>query len=85
MRISLAGAFVGSFLAVCLSVSVASGDGPDEVDDVAAQRLEFMLETVRSLEAAPDRSPDDRWTLHPQPILRWTNPVAGIRDGIVAM
>jgi hypothetical protein len=85
MKISLLLALAGSSLAGCFLVSAASADEPDKSDDVAADRLEFMLRIARSLEVAPDRRPDERWMLHPQPILRWTNPVAGIRDGIVAM
>src|SRR5579863_7776110 len=90
MRLSPSRAVVGACLAGFLFVCGASGDEPDKPDsdkpdEVAAQRLEFMLGAVRDLEATPDGSPAERWKTHPQPILRWTNPVAGIRDGIVAM
>jgi hypothetical protein len=79
-------------LVALLVLSSALSEEPEKADDVAAERLQFMLGTVQDLEAVADadrRSADggsaNRWTLYSQPILRWSNPVAGIRDGIVAM
>lgn len=71
--------------AVFALVLVSSAPGEEADDKVAAERLEFMLSTVRDLEVVPNERPMDRWPLYAQPILRWTNPVAGIRDGIVVM
>jgi hypothetical protein len=52
---------------------------------LAAERLDFMLGTVREFEVIPDQNATDRWRLYDKPVLRWSNPVAGIRDGIVVM
>lgn len=77
-------------LGVAGIIAIAAMDGadgaePNDGDDVAAERLEFMLGTVKDFEVVPDEKPNDRWPLYPKPILRWSNPVAGIRDGIVVM
>lgn len=73
-------------IVVLLSVASARSDEPEENSNkVAAERLEFMLSTVRDFEVAGDRAPTDHWKFYPKPILRWSNPVAGIRDGIVVM
>lgn len=85
MRVGLWGAFGGVLLVGGFLVFESPADEPDKADNVAAERLEFMLDTVRNLEVTPDRDPAEHWTLHPQPVLRWSNPVAGIRDGLVVM
>jgi hypothetical protein len=58
---------------------------PEKEDAVAAERLEFMLSAVRRFEVAPEDSQAARWSLHAKPLLRWSNPHSGVRDGIVVM
>lgn len=65
-------------------VRAAEPEG-ESTRQLAAERLDFMLGTVRDFEVIPDGRPTDRWPLYAKPVLRWSNPVGGIRDGIVVM
>ena len=78
-------AFAAASLAASLACSAgtAAEPAPDKGDSEA--RLEFMLAAARGLEVAPDGERPARWPLHEKPLLRWSNPVAGIRDGVVVM
>lgn len=68
-----------------LHLSGSRAAEPEKGDDVAAERLEFMLNAVRRYEVAPDDNPAARWPLRSKPLLRWSNPFSGVRDGIVIM
>lgn len=75
--------------AVCVAVLACSipclADEPDEQQDAAARQLEFMMNSVRELRLVPDDDPEAAWRFHPKPLLRWSNPVGGARDGIVVL
>lgn len=75
--------------AACLTslflFSAGSAAETEGEKDVAEERLEFMLHAVRDLKAIPDDEPMAPWPLYAKPLLRWSNPVAGIRDGVVVM
>jgi hypothetical protein len=77
--------FIAAGVLALLSLSALSAEEPQKGDDAAARRLEFMLSAVRRYEVAPDDNPEARWSLHPKPLLRWSNPHSGVRDGLVIM
>ncbi|HJT31257.1 MAG TPA: hypothetical protein VJ783_04355 [Pirellulales bacterium] len=68
-----------------LLLSGSQGAEPEKGDDVAAERLEFMLSAARRYNVAPDDNQSARWPLHAKPLLRWSNPFSGVRDGVVVM
>jgi hypothetical protein len=45
----------------------------------------FMMSTVRAYAARGGAALDRELTLHPRPILKWTNPVSGIEHGALVM
>lgn len=74
-----------TLVALSLSSLWAAEKEDENAGRLTAERLDFMLGTVRDFEVIPDERPTDRWPLYAKPILRWSNPVGGIRDGIVVM
>ena len=70
---------------VALLFSGSEAAEPEKGADVAAQRLEFMLNAVRRFEVGPENNQEARWSLHAKPLLRWSNPFSGVRDGMVVM
>jgi hypothetical protein len=59
----------------------------DATKDAADQkeRLETMKRQAAEYELTLDTSPPARLTLHGEPLLRFTNPVGGVTDGIIVM
>lgn len=53
--------------------------------ELADKRLEFMLNSVRDFDLLPDADAEHPWKLDPTPLLRWSNPVGGVPDGIIVM
>ena len=77
-------------LAACLGAGLVLStfclaDAADDRQQVAAEQLEFMMNSVRNLQVVPDREPQAPWHFHPKPLLRWTDPVGGAPDGIVVL
>lgn len=79
-------------VAVLLAGVTARGDEPDETPttgekekQLAAERLEFMMNSVRDFQVVPDDDQAARWQLYPKPLLRWSNPVGGVPDGVIVM
>lgn len=59
-------------------------DVPPETDGAEAdRRLEVMRQSARVYEFETD--PPRALRLHDEPLLRWNNPVSGVKDGIVAL
>jgi hypothetical protein len=71
-------------LGLSLSMLCIAED-PDEKQRVAAERMEFMMGSLRDLRVTPGNNPTVPWALHPKPLLRWSNPLGGARDGIVVI
>lgn len=64
----------------------ADTPAPDEqARQVAARRLEYMMKSVRDFQFVPDDDPMARWQTYSQPLLRWSNPVGGVPDGVLLM
>jgi hypothetical protein len=76
-------AFSAAGLVALLQFSGSRAAEPEKGDDAAAPRLEFILSAVGRYEVAPDDNQAARWPLHAKPLLRWSNPFFGVRDGIV--
>jgi hypothetical protein len=73
----LAGAVFCGLLVAGLVAAQETGD------QEAAERLRVMQASVVGYEF---RTADDRpLSLSPRPVLRWNNPVSGVKDGIVSM
>lgn len=82
-------------LMVCCSVlflTAARGNEPagtstsgEKEKQLAAERLEFMLNSVRDFQVVPDDDQAARWQLYSKPLLRWSNPVGGVPDGVIVM
>jgi len=51
--------------------------------DEDTQRLKFMTQSVAGYEVQTDSTTPV--VLHPEPVLRWNNPVSGVKDGIISM
>ena len=77
--------FSAAAVVALLQFSGSRADEPERDDDAAAARLEFMLGAVRRFEVGPDDNQAARWSLHAKPLLRWSNPFSGVRDGMVIM
>lgn len=73
-------------ISVCLVLaSAAGGQAPPEDDgQVAARRLEYMLQAAAEYEVERTSAPAPL-PLHPEPLLRFNNAVSGVPDGIVVM
>jgi hypothetical protein len=65
--------------------SAALADEPEDKRKAAAERLEFMMKSVGDFQVVPTGEAAVRWDLYPKPLLRWTNPVGGVPDGIIVM
>lgn len=77
-------------LAVAAVLSLVTGNvsaQTEQLDDKesADKRLQFMLNSVREFKVGFDEDSDDTWKLAPNPLLRWSNPVGGVPDGILVM
>jgi hypothetical protein len=72
-------------LLLSLVVGTARADEPDDKRKLAAERLDFMMKSVRDFQVVPDGDAATPWKLHPTPLLRWSNPVGGVPDGIIVM
>lgn len=78
-------------LAICcgagmLLPKLSHGDDAADQGRPAAERLEFMLSSARDLEAVVRIGESTtELAFHPKPLLRWSNPVGGARDGVVVM
>jgi hypothetical protein len=79
-------------LLATLGPAVLAQDAPPPAgtdEQRAAERLEFMIESAAVYEltraAADADGRGERLPLHPRPVLRWDNPVSGVKDGIIAM
>ena len=57
----------------------AAADEPDE----DTRRLEFMKESVVGYQIRSEAG--EPIELYAEPVLRWNNPVSGVKDGIIAM
>jgi hypothetical protein len=75
--------FAGLLLSPVIAYDVEA-DEPDEKEQ-AEKRLEFMLASVRDFQVVADDDAQHPWQLEPNPLLRWTNPVGGVPDGIIVM
>jgi hypothetical protein len=73
-------------LAFLLPGFVARGDDatPKDTSD-HKERLESMKRQAAAYEVTLDTTPPARLVLHREPLLRFTNPVGGVADGIVVM
>lgn len=67
------------------AAACCAADDTDDAQQVAAQQLEFMMNSVRNLRIVPDSDPKRAWQFHDKPVLRWSNPVGGAPDGIVVL
>jgi hypothetical protein len=72
------------FMFTAIVSALARQDAASRDDDETAKRMEFMKEsaTIYEFDLGEQR---ERLKLHPEPLLRWDNPVSGVKDGIVAM
>jgi len=69
---------------VAEETAAASRNGNSEEEDAATERLETMLRIGAEFQfQLPDEQPPAKF--HPQALLRWTNPVSTVRDGIVGV
>ena len=66
------------------TLTLATQDPPSPDDDETAKRLEFMRESTKGYEIEL-LEPRERLERHAEPLLRWDNPVSGVKDGIIAM
>jgi len=69
------------FLSLCVW---AESPAQEPKTEESGRRMEFMKEsaTVYEIDLVEQR---ERLKLHPEPLLRWDNPVSGVKDGIIAM
>jgi hypothetical protein len=74
-----------AMLAFPLSVLVAAPDPPGEKSEDGASardaRLEMMMHMAERYDIYPKTDPQKKLERVPRPVLRWTNPVRGARDG----
>ncbi|HJT32491.1 MAG TPA: hypothetical protein VJ783_10645 [Pirellulales bacterium] len=76
--------------AICCVADETEGQQIDDrqtgdQQQAAAEQLDFMMNSVRTLRVVPNAEPSDVWMFHDKPVLRWTNPVGGAPDGIVVL
>src|SRR5262245_48351055 len=64
---------------------VALGDDTTSKDAEAKERLEVMKQQASAYEVILKTSPPTKLDLHSEPLLRFSNPVGGVPDGIVVM
>jgi len=57
----------------------------DEEQDAKQQRLQFMKDSAAEYRVAEATNEDRKLTIIADPILRWTNPVSGLKDGTLFM
>jgi hypothetical protein len=78
-----------SLFLVLLAASAASADdappagkeNATEVDPQAARRAEFMKQSAADYEFLIGPEHTEKLALEPEPLLRFTNPVSGLKDG----
>src|SRR5437763_5615438 len=74
-------------LGFCLGLLAAGVSAQDESNDVpkdnadAAERLTFMKQSAQVYRLTTGLRDEDVLNLQPEPALRWTNPVSGLKDG----
>jgi hypothetical protein len=74
------------FLAPFLLGLAAAGDEPTPKEAAEQkERLELMKRQAAAYEVTLDTTPPVRLALHPDPLLRFSNPVGGVTDGIAVM
>jgi len=62
---------------------VVFADAPADDADEDARRLEFMKQSVAGYQV--ESNTGESIVLYPEPVLRWNNPVSGVKDGIISM
>jgi hypothetical protein len=73
-------------LAFLLSGVASLGDEAPSKDDAAQkERLELMKRQAAEYEVTLDSQPPGKLALHGEPLLRFSNPVGGVPDGIAVM
>ena len=71
---------------VCIALGQAAVVEETPVDaDASDQTLQFMSRSVTDYEIETAADASESVDLHPAPILRWNNPISGVRDGIISM
>ena len=75
-----------SLFLLALLPLVALADEPAGKEDAERkERLEFMKQQAAAYEITLSDSKSTKLTLHDEPLLRFSNPVGGVPDGIVVM
>src|SRR5579871_6366450 len=72
-------------LLACLGLAARTGEPPPKDDAEQAARLELMKRQAAEYEVTLGNPQATRLTLHPEPLLRFSNPVGGVPDGIAVM
>lgn len=78
---------IAAVLLAPLLFGLAAGGEGETVKEPAEQkeRLETMKRQAADYEVTLETSPSTRLTLHDEPMLRFSNPVGGVIDGILVM
>jgi hypothetical protein len=80
----LMAAVVGFLLPLFLSAVAFADDTPKDTAE-QKERLEFMKRQAADYEVTLNTSPPTKLSLHGEPLLRFSNPVGGVVDGIIVM
>jgi hypothetical protein len=72
-------------LLACLCLAARADEPPAKGDAEQAARLELMKKQAAEYEVTLSDPQATRLSLHPEPLLRFSNPVGGVPDGIAVM
>ncbi len=76
------------FVLCCLSASLSADDAKEpaaDVPDPGEVRIQALQASAKRFDIQLQTDPAEKLTLREQPLFRWSNPISGIRYGIVSV
>lgn len=74
---------IAALLSACLSNAIMAFPPEPDDEDAAQERLEFMKQSVTVYDFLSKADGRTKLTLQTEPLIRWNNPVSGVKDGTV--